>query len=108
MKSYNTEQELLIVTGSSFAKKELCKSDILTNNKQSGIFRADKLEEACWNEMTSWLPGMMKRIRSKKFFLWKVIVANSFVCAELSKAPFLVNDLYSLNPYLFLSSKNYN
>lgn len=103
------QQEILFAKNSSFVQRELHENNLSVNNKQPRTYEANKLEEACWNGMMrKWLPVVNRSIDYKKLFLWKVFVANTFLCAELSGRPLEINSPYSLNPYLFLSLKNNN
>lgn len=109
MKNYNTQEEILIATNSSFLRQELSEHNLSGNSKQSGSAPVDKLEEACWNGLfRNWLPGVGQNAESNKLFLWKIFVANAFLCGELSEAPSEIRGFQSLNPYLFFSSINNN
>lgn len=109
MNTYNTKQEILIATNSTFARRDLCENDFCSRNIYPDKSPAEKLEEACWNGMLDeWLPVKVDAGNSDKIFLWKVYVMNALLCAELSKSPSSVDPFYSVNPYLFLSEKNRN
>jgi hypothetical protein len=109
METCNTQQEVLFLIDSSFVRQELYKDSFSENDKQPANTGADKFEQACWNGMLrDWLPGIDQNPHDKKLFVWKVLVANAFVCAELSGAPTEIKARQSLNPYLFLSSINNN
>jgi len=107
MKNNITGQEILLSTSSSLAQRELCADKLLNNNPGS---QCDKLQAACWNGLLKeWLPKTVKAgIRAEKLFLWKLSVANSFLSIELGEALMSVDYYYSLDPYLFLPSKNIN
>jgi len=109
MENYSAQQEILVVTDSSFVRRELYQNNLFTNNKQPGTSAVDKFEEACWNGVLSdWLPGINHNSDGKKLCLWKVFVANAFVGVELSEARSDIKASQSLNPYLFFSSINNN
>lgn len=109
MENYNTQREVLFLVDSSFVRHELYNNSSSEDNKQPGFSTPDKFEEACWNGvLRNWLPGLGQNPDDKKLFLWKVLVANAFVGVELSEAPIAIKSRRSLNPYLFLSSINYN
>lgn len=109
MKKINPGQEILLLTNSSLAKRELCGIDFSPNNQNNSL--TAKLEEACWNGLLNeWLPGVTPNGKKQKdMFLWQINVANKFLCIQLAKAP-LSNDAhyYSLDPYLFLAEQNIN
>jgi hypothetical protein len=108
MKKINPGQEILLLTNSSLAQRELCADDFSPNNKTNSL--AEKLEEACWNGLLNeWLPGVMaKGKKQKDMFLWQINVANKFLCVQLAKAPLSTDHYYSLDPYLFLPEQNIN
>ena len=109
MENYNRQQEVLFVTDSSFFRQELYEHNLSTTSRQSATGSADKLEEACWNGMfRNWLPGVNQDTDTGKLFLWKISVANAFLCGELSEAPSEIKGGDSLNPQLFFSSINNN
>jgi len=107
METYNAQREVLFLVDSSFVRHELYSNT--SPGKHPDISAVDKFEEACWNGVLhDWLPGADQNADDKKLFLWKVLVANAFVCVQLSETPTGIKPLRSLNPYLFLSSANYN
>ena len=109
MENYRAQQEILVVTDSSFVRRGLYQNDHFANNKQPATSAADKFEEACWNGLLrDWLPGINHNSDGKKLFLWKVFVANAFVGVELSEVPSDIKGRQSLNPYQFLSTINNN
>ena len=108
MERHNTQQEILVVTDSSFVRQELYQNNLFASNPNSDS-SADRFEEACWNGILGqWLPGVKPNPDDKKLFLWKVFVANAFVSVELSEAPAEIRGHQSLNPYQFLSTINNN
>jgi hypothetical protein len=107
MENYNKQQEILFATDSSFFRHELCEHHLSPNGKRPAS--VEKLEEACWNGMLrNWLPQVNQNSYNNKLFLWKILVANAFLCGELSEGPSDIRGAHSLNPYLFFSSINYN
>ena len=109
MRNCNKQEEILIATDSSFFRQELYEHNLSANNKQPGSPTVDKLEEACWNGMLrGWLPWIDQNTDNGKLFIWKISVANAFLCGELSESPSEVRGAHSLNPYLFFSSINNN
>jgi len=109
MKSYETQEEILFVSNSSFVKRKLRENNLTAKDRRSGAAAIDKLEEACWNGMIrKWLPGIDRNTDNEKLFLWKIFVGDAFLCAELSKGPLEIKARQSLNPYSFSSSLNNN
>lgn len=103
-------QEILLLTASSFAQRDLCDRDLFEDNSGERLNPEEKLEEACWNgfldEFLSSSPA--NRENNSKLFLWKIHVADAFLCVELAQSPSTLDCYYSLDPYLFLTLKNYN
>ena len=109
MKKNIPTQEILLLTA-SFAEGELRDKDLFDDCSGKRLTPVEKLEEACWN-------GLLDEFLSNKratgkngnqLFLWKIHVADAFLCVELAQAPPASDHYYSLDPYLFLSSKNYS
>ena len=102
MKTKTFNQEILLMTNTTFARREWCEKSQNNGSQASAI---DQLEEACWNGMLeSLLPGMMERTASgRRLFLWQVIPYNSFLEIELCESPFDGEIELSVNPYLFLN-----
>ena len=105
-----TAQEILLNTESSFAQRELCENDYSTASNSSPASQAEKLEEACWNGLLEdLLKGAIAFERtSQRLFLWKIDLADTFLCIQLSQAPSPVNQYQSMNPYVFMPLKNLN
>jgi len=108
MKKNIPTQEILLSTGSSLVQGELCDKDLLKDNSGKRLSPVERLEEACWN-------GLLDEFLSNKratgkngnqLFLWKIHVAEAFLCVELPQAPPALDHYYSLDPYLFLSLMN--
>jgi hypothetical protein len=109
MENNKKQQEVLFVSNSSFFRQELYQRNLRANYMQLAGSAVDKLEEACWNGMLRrWLPQVNQNTDNNELFLWKVLVANSFLCGELSRTPSEIERSHSLNPYLFFSSINNN
>ena len=107
MKTKTFNQETLLMTNTTFARREWCEKNQNNGSQASAI---DQLEEACWNGMLeSLLPGMMERTASgRRLFLWQVIPYNSFLEIELCESPFDGEIELSVNPYLFLREMTAN
>lgn len=110
MENINTKQEILLLTNSSFAQRELCENGFFAGNTGAVTSHEEKLEEACWNGLLEeWLnDALVSKRDDEKIFLWKIHIADMFLCVELSKAPYPVSCFHSLDPYLFLPLKNNN
>ena len=103
-----TQQEVLLMSKSSFASRQYCENDNapgLSNEPQN-----DKLKEACWNGLVK---ELMPEIfytddKNAKLFLWQVREANHFFALEMSEYPLDVDKYLSIDPYRFMQVKGFN
>jgi hypothetical protein len=97
-----TQQEILLVTGTSFSCGKFHEtSDGLSYNHLS---EKEKLEVACWNGL---LPAMLPEIFrqhsiNKKLYLWEIREASSFIELELGEQYMEFEKEFSIDPYSFL------
>ncbi|MEO8568827.1 MAG: hypothetical protein ABI419_06820 [Ginsengibacter sp.] len=102
MKTIFTQQEILLVTGTSFSLQEFSEtSDGLNYNHLS---EKEKLEIACWNGL---LPAMLPEIFqqhevNKKLYLWEIREASSFIELELGEIHLEMEKQHSIDPYSFM------
>ena len=110
MEKNKPTQEILLSTASSFAQGELCDKDLSKDNPGKRLSPVEKLEEACWNGLLNEFLSNKRAIgkNGNQLFLWKIHVADAFLCVELAQSPPALDHYYSLDPYLFLSLKNYS
>ena len=101
MKTIFTQQEILLITGTSFYKRELSKNNDTANQQGND---KDALEEACWNGLLyEMLPEIFKKlVDGKKMYLWKTTQASSFIDVELGEIPSDKDNYFSIDPYCFL------
>lgn len=96
------QQEILLVTGTSFTSGKFCEtSDGLSYNHLS---EKEKLEVACWNGL---LPTMLPEVftqfsSNKKLYLWEIREASSFIELELGEQYMEFEKKFSIDPYSFL------
>lgn len=103
-----TQQEVLLMTGTSFTSGQLAKMDGVSGTKNFSDI--ELMAEACWNGL---LPELLPEIftediTTKKSYLWQIREGNSFL--ELQWAPFpeKKDKFFSIDPYDFLSEENFN
>ena len=102
MEKNSTQQEILLVTGTSFSSREFCEtSDGLNYNHLS---EKEKLEVACWNGL---LPVMLPEIfknhaAHKKLYLWEIRETSSFIELEMGEKYLEFEKEFSIDPYSFL------
>lgn len=102
MKTNFTQQEILLLTGTSFSLQEFCEPiDDLNYNH---LTEKEKLEVACWNGL---LPAMLPEVFqlhavNKKLYLWEIREASSFIELELGEIHLELEKQFSLDPYSFM------
>ena len=104
----STQQEILLMTGTSFSASQWCEKDESTDNKR--LTEKERLEEACWHGMVKdMLPELFRQPKnSPKIFLWQIQEGKSFLELDLGETPFKKDRYYSIDPYSFLNEKHYS
>jgi hypothetical protein len=107
MEANSTQQEILLITGTSFTSGFFCKTDDPQNSK--GLSEKERLEEACWNGLIrTMLPEIfLKTPDGSALFLWQIREAASFLELAFSEAPAVIDRYFSITPYSFLSTQSY-
>jgi hypothetical protein len=102
-------QEILLFTGTSFARREFCCKE---NGSKEGKFISthEKLEKACWDGLlVELLPEVAKVPGSKEEnFIWQIIAADNFLCINIGAYDEPVVGESSIDPYWFITSQNIN
>lgn len=108
MENNATQQEILLVTGTSFAARQACEKDGSgTSGAPSTI---DRLQAACWNGL---LPEMLPEIiqktpAGKQLYLWQVYETTSFLELKFGDYEEEQEREMSIDPYSFMSTEMYN
>ena len=108
MKKYYTQQEILLVTGTTFTSGELCKKD---DACQDGHLTAnERLEEACWNGLVqAMLPEIsLQTANGGILCIWEIKEAGSFLELDLGEIPAAIDKHFSITPHNFLCTQSYN
>ena len=108
MKVNTAQQEILLITSTSFARRQYCDREDTDNTNTHPA--NEKLKEACWNGL---LKEMIPEIfeaddNAAKLYLWQVREAKEFFALELSEYPTGVNKYLSIDPYRFMEVKQFN
>ncbi|RYY16468.1 MAG: hypothetical protein EOO04_26900 [Chitinophagaceae bacterium] len=106
MEEQSTQQEVLLLTGTSFSARQHIESEGPERNRN--LDETAKLEEACWN---GFLPAMLPEIcaiSEKPVFIWKIREGAAFLEVEISDIPRDLDAYYSLDPYAYATTRNYN
>jgi len=101
-------QEVLLMTNTSFSKKVLC--EINTQNRTDHLIPTQQLEAACWNGLlTEMLPEIIHTSSSdKKLFLWDIETKKAYLKIFMGNQPLTVTREFSIDPYIFIRSRQMN
>lgn len=107
MKTISTQQEILVLTGTSFSRRQWTEKNNYDKADQS---EREELERACWNGLIKeLLPEIFDKSEDgEELFLWQVSEADAFIELDLSEFPGTTEKIFSINPYSFLLEKNLN
>jgi hypothetical protein len=102
----STQQEILLMTGTSFVSGQWQKKD--DGGEDDQMTGTQRLEEAIWNGL---LQEMLPEIcvgSLHRIFLWKVREGANFLDLELGETPVAIDPQSSIDPYTFLGEQAYN
>jgi hypothetical protein len=103
MKENSTQQEILLMTATTFAARQWADKDE-NNGQGSG---KDPLQNACWNGMLKdMLPEIYQHDAGKNLYLWRINEGLSFLELNLGEFPADKENEHSINPHYFLSHLN--
>ena len=107
MKTKIVNQEILLMTTTTFAHREWCEKDV---QRSKALSANEQLEEACWNGLLDeLLPGIIEKSTSgKRLLLWQITQCSSFLEIELCESPVHMDNALSINPYFFLRTISSN
>lgn len=102
MKTISTQQEILLITNSSFAQKQWCKNE---SDAEKDLTANESMEEACANGLIQQLlPEVFACTNDSKLYLWEMHPGFSFLQLELGEFPLTIQKEFSLDPHNFLPS----
>ena len=101
-------QEILLITATTFSKRQLCETD--RTDKKSRLSPVQQLETACWNSLLDeLLPEiMLPPMPNKKLFLWQVEKRKfslSLIKADCAPEQ---DGWFAIDPHVFLSQHEMN
>lgn len=101
MNTNSIQQEILLITGTTFSARQWCERE---PGKQNNFSEKERLEEACWNGLLyEILPeAYLKTAGHTKLFLWQIKEGKSFIDLELGEKPGEIDMHSSIDPYSFL------
>ena len=107
MKQKNIQQEVLVLTQTSFAQKAL----IGHNGGAKRSSPAEELEKGFWNGLLNeMLPELMLPMqgRQSELFIWQISIGEFLLLIDMAETPVIIEDSYSINPSCFLSISKMN
>ncbi|MBS1669777.1 MAG: hypothetical protein JST58_20580 [Bacteroidetes bacterium] len=108
MKPFSTQQEILLVTSTSFSSRQLSINYDTYSNKH--LDDIERLEEACVNGLLQeTLPEICKTTDdAPKVYLWGITEGEAFLEFDFSEFPETKDAYFSIDPYTFISTKSAN
>jgi hypothetical protein len=100
MKHITTNQEILLIPGTSFFKRDWCEKEEKQNAKK--LSQKEQLIELCWNGV---LPELLPEIfettsQDKPLTLWEINESDKLLDLRLGEFNETLNDAWSINPYV--------
>lgn len=97
------QQEILLVTGTSFSQRQLCDRDGKKDGKD--LPESEKLEKAVWDGLLD--DVLPELVTNNKLHIWQIGDTESSLLIELSEYPSKQKQ-FSINPYYFLRTMKYS
>ena len=97
------QQEILLLTGTTFSQRQLCEND--AKDDSNHLSESEKLEEACWTGLLDEL--LPEIITNKKLYIWQIGDTEFSLQIELSEYPSR-EKWSSINPHYFLRTMKLN
>ena len=100
MKQITTSQEILLVPGTSFFKRDWCEKETSQHSKK--LSQKEQLIQLCWNGV---LPELLPEIcettqQQKRLTLWEINESERLLDLRLGEFNDSLNDGWSINPYV--------
>lgn len=107
MKNNSTQQEVLLMTGTSFSERQYRERE--TPDGSKSFSGKEKLIEACWDGLLKeMLPEIFLFNNSAELYLWQVREANQHFMLEMGNYPTWIDENLSIDPYRFMNVQEYN
>ncbi len=108
MKKYSTNQEILLVPGTSLLQRDWCEKENGEPNKQ--LPYKEQLLTLCWNGMLPQLfPEICETGQSEKpLTLWEINETSQLLDLRFGEINEKMNDEWSINPYVRMVVQEWN
>jgi len=108
MGTSSTQQEILLMTGSTFFQQQCFEKNERDSDKN--FTQREYMEEACWNGLLNeFLPDVInKDADGKSLLLREIKQCDAFLEIDLCDSPEETDDYYSIDPYVFLHEGSLN
>jgi len=103
MKKLSTNREILLVTNSSYLKRDWCEINGSKNDKT--LSQKEQLIKLCWNGMLKeMIPEICKMPEGHKpLTLWEINESGNMLDLRYGDIDEEMNDELSINPYVYLT-----
>lgn len=95
------QQEILLITGTTFSIRQWCEKDA---NNQKKFTEKEQLENACWNGLLqTLLPEIfVKTEEDKNLSLMEIREGVSFIELDMGETTEEIDKYFSIDPYSFI------
>lgn len=109
MKPKTIHHEILLFTGTGFSKREFCEKDHKACNETTASV-LEQLQKACWSGMLfEILPEIIDSpFQKSENFIWDIRPGKNFIRICIGPLPGMPESETCIDPYFFLSTKNFN
>src|SRR5215510_10728597 len=97
------QQEILLLTGTTFSQRELASRDDASDSNE--LSQTEKLEKALWHGLLD--DVLPEIVANNKLHIWQIVDTESSLLIELSEYPSRQKQ-FSINPYYFLRTAKYS
>ena len=108
MKKMNANREILLQANSKFFQKDWCELNTGKNDKK--LSQKEQLVQLCWNGMLEeMIPEIFEsETGEKSLTLWEINESGNLLDLRYGDLDQLINDEYSINPYIVMELAEIN
>jgi len=108
MKHINLSQEILLNSNSSFFNRDYCEQNTKPSAKK--LSKKEQVVDMCWNGL---LPELLPEItdtgrNERPLVIWEINETQHMLDLRMGELDENLNDEFSINPYVYLTLKEYN